>query len=118
MNEKELVLAGVDVQDMLDRFLNNTALIRMIVGKFVNDTTFAQLQKAIEDGDMKQAEFTCHTLKGICGNMSLKALFELFQEQLRLFRAGQFDEAAAMMPEISGEYEKAIAHLRQWAAEQ
>ncbi len=117
MNEKELVLAGVDVKDMLDRFLNNKALIRIIVGKFINDQTFDQLQAAIAQGDMKQAEFACHTLKGMAGNMSLKILFSMLQEQLRLFRAGEHEEAVAMMDGITEEYEKAVSHLRAWVSE-
>ncbi len=118
MNTQELTLAGVDVQDMLDRFMNNTVLVKMIVGKFMKEQTYAQLKAAIAQGDMKAAEFHCHSLKGVCGNLSLKKLFHLFQEQLRLFRAGEPEKAAAMMEEIGPEYDNALVHLQLWLDQQ
>ena len=117
MKEQELILAGVDVKDMMARFMNNERLAKMIVGRFVQDTTYNQLCNAIAAGDMKAAEFACHTLKGICGNLSLKELFELFQEQLRLFRSGEAPRAVAMMAQLGPEYDRALTHLKQWLAE-
>ncbi len=118
MDNKELILAGVDVQELTDRFLGNTKLMHMIVGKFLQDTTYTKLCTAIAQGDMEQAEFACHSLKGVCGNLSLKKLFESLQEQLKLFRAGEAQKAVAMMPAISRDYEGAVEHLRLWVAQQ
>ncbi len=118
MNNTELILAGIDVQEMLDRFMNNKALVRMIIGKFLEDKTYAQLKAAIEQGDMKAAEFACHSLKGVSGNLSQKKLFALMQEQLRLFRAGAHTQAVDMMDQITPEYENTLLHLRLWLTQQ
>ncbi len=118
MDYQELELAGIDVAEMLERFMNNTGLTRMIVGKFLSDKTYMQLKEAVERGDMKDAEFACHSLKGVSGNLSLKKLFELTQEQLRLFRAGETTAAAAMMDKVTAEYEAAVHHLRLWLDQQ
>ena len=118
MKDQELELAGIDVQDMMARFMNNAKLAKMIVGKFLQDQTYANLCQAIAREDRKQAEFYCHTLKGVCGNLSLKKLFGLLVEQLRLFRAGEYDQAVAMMEEISACYEVATRHLTLWLAQE
>lgn len=117
MCDQELILAGVDVKDMMARFMDNEKLAKMIVTKFIQDQTYHQLCQAIAEGDMKGAEFACHTLKGITGNLSLKKLFDLFQEQLRLFRAGEAERAVAMMIPIGQTYEDALSHLKLWVAE-
>ncbi len=118
MDNKELELAGVDVSELLDRFMNNARLVKMVIGKFLEDPTHTKLQAAVESGDLEAAEFACHSLKGVCGNLSLKTLFALTQEQLRLFRTGDGAGAMAMMPQISEQYRSATEHLRLWLAQQ
>ncbi len=117
MMNRQLELAGIDVNDMMARFMNNEKLAKMIVSKFIQDQTYVQLCQAISQGDMKAAEFACHTLKGVAGNLSLKNLFAMLQEQLRLFRAGEPERAVAMMDQISREYEQAVEHLKVWSTE-
>ncbi len=115
-NREELVLAGMDVEDFLARIMNNEALVSLFVSKFVADGSYGALCAAIAEGDMKAAEFACHTLKGMCGNLSLGRLFDLFVAQLALFRAGRGEEAVAMMADIAPAWEDALVHLRAWLA--
>ncbi len=114
MNNQELILAGIEVRELMDRLMNNDKLVKMIIGKFLQDSTYSQLCTAVANGDMQAAEFACHSLKGVCGNLSLKNLFAQLQEQLRLFRAGEPEKAVAMMADITENYEKAIIHLNIW----
>ncbi len=118
MNDRELELAGIQVNELMDRFMNNTRLIKMVIGKFLEDQTYNKLRTAVECGDLQSAEFACHSLKGVCGNLSLKVLFALTQEQLRLFRTGEGAAAMAMMSQITEHYEAATMHLQQWLAQQ
>ncbi len=118
MNYQELELAGIDVNELLDRFMNNTVLVKLVIGKFLEDQNYNKLKEAIEAGALQTAEFACHSLKGICGNLSLKALFALMQEQLRLFRCGEGDAAVAMMDRITQKYDVAVQHLRFWMSQQ
>ncbi len=118
MDNRELERAGVQVDELMDRFMNNTRLIKMVIGKFLEDQTYHKLRAAAECGDLQGAEFACHSLKGVCGNLSLTALFALTQEQLRLFRAGEGAAAMAMMSQITEHYDTATMHLQQWLAQQ
>ncbi len=118
MNQTELISAGIDIDELLDRLMQNSGLIKIFVKKFLDDRNFDNLVDAIQKGDMKSAEGYCHTLKGMCGNMSLKELFTLFQTQLALFRDGSFEMAASMMSEITPIYKNAVSHMEMWLAQE
>lgn len=68
-----------------------------------DDRTFSKLTEAVSEGTGQEALEASHTLNGICGNLSIDKLFALFSEQVVLMRADKWDEAYAMMPEISTE---------------
>lgn len=112
--DRELALAGIDLQDLMQRLMGNTTLVRVVIKKFVADPTYQKLLDAMDAGDMKGAEMACHSLKGMCGNLSLKELFELFQEQLKYFRTGEPAKAVAMQQQIAPLYAMAIAHMNAW----
>ncbi len=118
MNRTELIAAGMNVDEFLQRIMNNTALVKMFVGKFLEDSNFRDLTQAIQKGDMKSAESHCHTLKGMCGNMALTELFKLFVEQLAHFRGGSYESAIALMPRITELYNNATNHMLVWLAEE
>ncbi len=114
MNDLELIQAGIDMDDLLNRLMGNKALIRILVRKFLEDKNHETLLAAMDAGDLTAAEHACHTLKGMCGNMSLTRLFELYMTQLTHFRQGNPDEALAMRNEIDTAYRHATAHMRVW----
>ncbi len=118
MNDHELTLAGVDVQDLYRRLMQNTALVKMLIRKFTEDRTFAALEAAVATGDAAGIESASHTLKGMCGNMSLKELFGLFHSQVQLVRSGKSGEAAAMMEQIGPKFRDAIFHMQTWLSRQ
>ncbi|MGM9570786.1 MAG: hypothetical protein ACI3ZR_00975 [bacterium] len=53
-------------------------------------------------------------LKGVCGNLCLDELFRLFSEHVVLMWAGKWDEAYAMISEITDNYNKIIKVLKEW----
>lgn len=111
MDEKVLETlkqAGVDVDGALERFMGNTGLLKKFLLKFLDDKDYGILVKAIEDGDTDTAFKAAHTLKGVCGNLSLMGMFRLIGEQTELLRAGNLSDAAAMMPEVTAEYNKMV----------
>ena len=61
--------------------MGNEALYTKMLKKFLNDGTFASLTKAVSENDGKIALEASHTLKGICGNLSIDTLYELFQDK-------------------------------------
>ncbi len=116
-NYEQLTLAGINMESFLARLMGNTSLIKIFVGKFIADHNFSDLVAAFKSEDMQAAERASHTLKGMCGNMSLDTLFALFTEQVKRIRAGEYAAAAALMPEITVAYERAVKYMCDWAAE-
>lgn len=108
LNRDTLQQAGFDVDEALERVMGNEALLDRVLGMFLNDTHFQQLCDAVSRNDVDAAIAAVHSLKGTSGNLSLKPLFELTNKQLTLFRAGSWDEATALMPDIEAHYRSAI----------
>lgn len=117
VNYERLTKAGINMTTLTARLMGNTALIKLFVGKFVSDGNYAALVSAFAAGDAKAAEMASHTLKGMCGNMSLDTLFGLYAEQTNRIRAGDLAGAEAMMATIGPLFGETIAEMQAWLAE-
>ena len=95
-----LTAAGIDVDGALERFMNNEALLERFLRKFPADPNYEKLTAAFAAGDYEEALTASHTLKGMCGNLSLTVLFSLLSRQVDLLRAEDWDGAAALLAEI------------------
>lgn len=105
--ERRLTSAGIDVKGALERFMGNEALLVRFLKKFPEDPGCRNLTGAIARADMEGAIAAVHTLKGLCANLSLVTLSNLFARQLELLRAGDLKSAADMMPEVEAAYAQA-----------
>ena len=106
--KKQLENAGIDVGQALERMMGSEALLERLLGKFPADQNFQKLCRALECGDSAGAVSAAHTLKGICGNLSMTSLFELFTKQVEALRRGDLTEAGRLMEEIRPAYEEAV----------
>lgn len=116
MNEHkrtQLIQAGIDVDSVMERFMGNEQLLDRMLQKFTQDTQYQALKEAIADNNMEQAFSASHTLKGMCGNLSMTELFALFSKQVELFRADKQAEACAMMTEIENAYQSVLEGIAQ-----
>ncbi len=95
-----LTAADIDVDGALERFMNNEALLERFLRKFPADPNYEKLTAAFAAGDREEALTASHTLKGVCGNLSLTVLFSLLSRQVDLLRAEDWDGAAALLAEI------------------
>ena len=109
---EQLERGGVDVAAALERMMGSEALLERLLGKFPEDASYAALSAALGQGDVDQAVAAAHTLKGICGNLSLTALFPLFTQQVAALRRGDLEEARALMGRIDPAYAAAVAAIR------
>lgn len=103
--------AGIDTDDAMERFMGNEAMYEKYLVRFVGDKTFESLIKAVAEKDWKRAFEATHTLKGTTGTLSISSLFDLFSKQTELFRAGNYENGAAMMDEIKAEYNKIVSAI-------
>ncbi len=110
--KEQLIRAGIDLDAALDRMMGNEALLERLLQKFLSDQNFDKLQTAVADHNLDDALTASHTLKGVCGNLSMTRLFELFSEQVSDFRAGAWEKAVGLLPEISAAYFQVARAIR------
>lgn len=114
LKKETLKAAGVDVENALERFMGKEDFLERMLKKFAADTNYAKLTEAVGKKDPESALQASHTLKGMCGNLSITSLIPLFTRQVELLRAEEYEEAYGMMEEISRTYDqvqKAVAAL-------
>ena len=114
MDFEMLKQVGVNVESAMERFMGNNALYAKMLKKILYEPAFGELVHAVSACDRQAALAASHTMKGICGNLSLDPLFDLFSEQVVLMRADQWDDAYNILPEITETYTKTVETMRAW----
>lgn len=71
-----LVAYGADMTATLERFVGDEALYERCFGMFMEDASFAELERALREKDYTAAFNAAHTLKGVAGNLGLTPLYE------------------------------------------
>lgn len=108
---QQLIDAGVDVDSGMERFMGNKDLLMRFLRKFPGDDNYHNILSGLESGDYETAFRAAHTLKGLCGNLSLTKLQEVVSEETELLRAEKWEEAKALMPQVTEVYENTLEKL-------
>ena len=96
--------AGINYDEGVHRFSNNTVLYEKFLNKFLQDPTIAQAAEALKSGDNEQFLKTIHTLKGVAGNLSMNTLHKKCAFVVDNIRNGKLDSLSADFEEIKGLY--------------
>lgn len=111
--KRQLEHAGVDVDEALGRFMGNEPLMLKFLLRFPDDENFPRLRQAMACGDAAGAFQAAHTLKGVTGNLSLKALYQLLVPLVEDLRREDLAAAAEKMPALEAGYAQITAALSQ-----
>ena len=103
---------GIEVDELLDRCMDNDALAGRLLKKFSVDPTYSKLVAACAANDSAMALEAAHTQKGLCGNLALGRLFRLTTRQVELLRANDSAAALALMPKIDQAYNEALTAIQ------
>lgn len=114
--KQALGAAGIDVDAALARMMGSEALLARLLKKFLDDANCEKLHSAIAAGDREAALAASHTLKGVCGNLSMTALFDLLTHQVTAFRADDWEGAVALLEQIDQAYARVTAAIREACA--
>jgi hypothetical protein len=77
---------GANVEEGLQRCVNNEALYLRLVEKAIRDPAFDSLREIPETGDLERGFEIAHALKGVTANLSLTPLFIPISEITELLR--------------------------------
>lgn len=102
---------GGDFEDVMSRFLREDR-VEKFAKMFLDDPTYGELSAAMDAGDVGSAFRACHTLKGVCLNLSLKRLFESSNAMTEALRGGDMEEGRRLFPKVSEDYALTVAGIR------
>ncbi len=105
----ELKDLGVNIEDALQRFMNNSALYEKMLGKLVSNVKDIEVLPSLEAGDYSAACDAAHTLKGVMGNLSIAPLYKNYTQIVNLLRDNDPDEAKKLLLETLPVQEEIIA---------
>ena len=92
--------------------MGSEALLERLLGKFLEDRNLPALRAALEAGRRSRAVRAAHTLKGVCGNLSMTELYGLFTGRWTRCAGGIWTGPGRMMAEIAPAYEAVRAAIR------
>ncbi|MEF9839737.1 MAG: Hpt domain-containing protein [Lachnospiraceae bacterium] len=87
---KKLEEYGVNINEIMERFIDDVDLYKTCFVSFINDESFANLGKALEEKDYEKAFEFAHTLKGITGNMGFTPLYKILCHMVDALRQEQY----------------------------
>lgn len=83
----DLKAYGANVDEGVMRCVNNPEFYLRMVKKAADDPSVADLENAINAGDLDQAFEIAHALKGVLANLALTPLCEPVSEMVELLRS-------------------------------
>ena len=96
---------GANVDEAMQRCLNNESFYLMLVQKGLQDPNFERLPEAVAAGDMEKAFDAAHALKGVTANLALMPILKPVQEITELLRNRTDTDYAPLLNEISTQKE-------------
>ena len=97
---------GANVEEGLERCMNNEAFYLRMVDMALGNDGFDKLDAAVEKGEIPQIFEAAHALKGMLGNLALTPLFQPASEITELARAGTDTDYAALWSRLNEEKKK------------
>lgn len=81
----------LDLEGGLARVRGNKKIYAKMLNMFLSSGEFDAFEQSIQDGDMAKAADVIHGIKGMTGNLSLTAVFELSAMLMQQLREGNYD---------------------------
>ena len=102
---------GANVQDGLNRCMNNEDFYLRMVQMAVHDAAFEQLGSALHEGDLDKAFEEAHKLKGVAGNLALEPIYAPVSELTELLRHKTPGDYEALYALIAQKKEELVSLL-------
>lgn len=100
---EDLKALGVDVDEGLERVMDDEPLYEMMLGMFIDTVNNNSIEMADFDADsLDELIGRVHALKGLTGNLAMTPLFKGYLQMLDLLRNDRPKEAR-------GEYERILS---------
>ncbi len=91
---------GANVDEGMERCLNNEAFYLKLVQKSMQDPSFERLAEAVAAGDLDKGFDMAHALKGVMANLALTPILKPVQEITELLRSKAAADYEPLVREI------------------
>ncbi len=107
----ELEQCGVNLSEVLKRFMGNKAIYMKMLLLVKKDTSFAGLKEALLEKNYEKAFEQAHTLKGVAGNLGFDNVLENLTPMVELLRdvdnvPSHIEKIESYMEKLRMDYEK------------
>lgn len=103
---------GGNYNDVMGRLLTENR-VKKFLFMFLKDTSFNELEAAIERKDYDSAFRAAHTLKGVCANLGIEKLGETASEITEALRAKDNDAACKLFTKVAESYCSTVDAIKQ-----
>ena len=100
LNNDALRAWGANVDEGMERCLNNEAFYLKLVQKSMQDPSFERLAEAVAAGDLDKGFDMAHALKGVMANLALTPILKPVQEITELLRSKATADYEPLVREI------------------
>ena len=105
-----------DYEGVISR-LRSEKMVRKFVLKFLNDSSYDNLVKGLEEKNYEEAFRASHTIKGICQNLGFTVLGESSNTLTDALRNGWSEGTEVLVEKVAEDYKKTADAVRVLAAE-
>ena len=97
---------GANVNEGLNRCMNNESFYLMLIGKALADNRLEQLEEQLSNKDLDGAFESAHALKGMYANLSLTPLSKPIIEMTELLRSRTEMDYSSLLDEVKTQFTK------------
>ena len=101
--------------ETMSKWLVGSSKIKKFALKFREDTSFQELETALNEKQVDIAFRAAHTLKGVCMNLGFNHLYKPSFDITESLRAGNLEEGLQLFGEVKKQYEKTIEALNEFS---
>lgn len=101
-----------DYNTVLGR-LGSERMVQKFTLKFLNDPSYDNLIKAMEEENYEEAFRAAHTIKGVCQNLDFTRLLNSSHELCEMLRSKTRPDEAAF-EQVKADYQKTTAAIREF----
>ena len=107
--KEKLIAAGVNWQEIMERFVEDEEFYESCLRSFMEDSAFIELQEALKQNNFAAAFEYAHTLKGVSGNLGLTNFSSSVRELVEALRNKNYTNLEAQYQSVQAEREKLLA---------
>ena len=105
---------GGDYDDVVRRLMGEK-LVRKFLLKFLDDKSYADLERTLSEGDYKEAFRAAHTLKGVCLNLGFTELYKVSAELTEVLRGRETAGSDELYAQVKDQYTTLTDAIRELA---